>query len=100
MHADASRKRAVGSSRGSTPRTVGRFARLAAMQEERRLTFPDDPTGIQEPHDVLAAEDFAMPSGPDRIAEKLRSGGARSPLAIFAAAAGFAALVAARRRRR
>jgi MYXO-CTERM domain-containing protein len=24
--------------------------------------FPPDPTGIQEPHDVLAAEEFAMPA--------------------------------------
>jgi hypothetical protein len=24
---------------------------------------PPDPTGIQEPHDVLAAEEFAMPAG-------------------------------------
>jgi hypothetical protein len=23
---------------------------------------PDDPTGIEEPHDVLAAEEFAMPA--------------------------------------
>jgi hypothetical protein len=26
--------------------------------------FPADPSGIQEPHDVLAAEEFAMP-GPE-----------------------------------
>jgi hypothetical protein len=25
--------------------------------------IPPDPTGIRGPHDVLAAEDFAMPSG-------------------------------------
>jgi hypothetical protein len=25
--------------------------------------FPGDPTGIEEPHDVLAAEEFAMPAG-------------------------------------
>jgi hypothetical protein len=24
--------------------------------------LPDDPTGIAEPHDVLAAEDFPMPA--------------------------------------
>src|SRR6266513_5411301 len=24
--------------------------------------FPTDPSGIQEPHDVLAAEEFAMPA--------------------------------------
>ena len=28
---------------------------------DRRL--PPDPSGIQEPHDVLAAEEFAMPAG-------------------------------------
>jgi hypothetical protein len=27
--------------------------------------FPADPSGIQEPHDVLAAEEFAMPA-PDQ----------------------------------
>ena len=25
--------------------------------------YPADPTGIQRPHDVLAAEEFAMPAG-------------------------------------
>ena len=25
--------------------------------------MPPDPTGIQQPHDVLAAEEFAMPAG-------------------------------------
>jgi MYXO-CTERM domain-containing protein len=25
--------------------------------------IPSDPTGIREPHDVLAAEEFAMPAG-------------------------------------
>jgi hypothetical protein len=64
-----------------------------------QLRLPSDPTGIDEPHDVLAAEDFAMPSGPDRLAAKLRHGSARGPLLAFMAAvlAGF--LVAARRRR-
>ncbi len=27
------------------------------------ITLPEDPTGIAEPHDVLAAEEFAMPAG-------------------------------------
>jgi hypothetical protein len=35
--------------------------------------FPADPRGIQEPHDVLAAEEFAMP-GPD---EREEADGAR-----------------------
>jgi hypothetical protein len=35
--------------------------------------YPADPTGIEEPHDVLAAEEFAMP-GPDA---RQRPSGAR-----------------------
>ena len=27
------------------------------------VVLPDDPTGISEPHDILAAEEFAMPAG-------------------------------------
>ena len=27
--------------------------------------YPGDPTGMQEPHDVLAAEEFAMPAPGD-----------------------------------
>jgi MYXO-CTERM domain-containing protein len=29
----------------------------------RETGIPGDPTGIREPHDVLAAEEFAMPAG-------------------------------------
>jgi MYXO-CTERM domain-containing protein len=29
----------------------------------RENSIPSDPTGIREPHDVLAAEEFAMPAG-------------------------------------
>jgi hypothetical protein len=29
----------------------------------RENRFPGDPSGIREPHDVLAAEEFAMPAG-------------------------------------
>jgi hypothetical protein len=32
----------------------------------RRERYPADPSGIEEPHDVLAAEEFAMPSPDDR----------------------------------
>ena len=31
------------------------------MSERPASRLPDDPTGIQEPHDILAAEEFAMP---------------------------------------
>ena len=32
------------------------------MIEEPEARLPADPTGIEEPHDVLAAEEFAMPA--------------------------------------
>ena len=31
----------------------------------RDSQIPGDPTGLREPHDVLAAEEFAMPAGAD-----------------------------------
>ena len=34
-----------------------------AMPARSTRDIPPDPTGIQEPHDVLAAEEFAMPTG-------------------------------------
>jgi len=34
-----------------------------AMPTRSAGDIPPDPTGIQEPHDVLAAEEFAMPVG-------------------------------------
>jgi MYXO-CTERM domain-containing protein len=58
--------------------------------------MPPDPTGIQEPHDVLAAEEFAMPAGTEPHAE---SGGPDPrtliPLLVLAA---VVALVLLRRR--
>jgi hypothetical protein len=37
------------------------------MTDRRDIDLPEDPTGIDEPHDVLAAEEFAMPTaGVDR----------------------------------
>jgi MYXO-CTERM domain-containing protein len=32
------------------------------MSDRRKIDLPDDPAGIDEPHDVLAAEEFAMPA--------------------------------------
>jgi hypothetical protein len=32
------------------------------MNDRPEAQLPDDPTGIEEPHDVLAAEEFAMPT--------------------------------------
>ena len=31
------------------------------MTDRRDIDLPEDPTGIDQPHDVLAAEEFAMP---------------------------------------
>jgi hypothetical protein len=91
--------------------------------------IPDDPHGIQEahdvlaadefampargdyglhlpkdwhgekPHDVLAADEFAMPSGPDRVVQTLKSGGASSSLKLLGAAALAALLYRAVKRR-
>jgi hypothetical protein len=67
--------------------------------ENERLRIPDDPTGIEEAHDVLAAEDFAMPSGPDQHPHEVRRRGTRGPLLALGAAAVAALALAARRRR-
>jgi hypothetical protein len=58
--------------------------------------IPGDPTGLREPHDVLAAEEFAMPAGAEPHAE----GGALGlraylPLAVAA----LVVLLLLRRRR-
>ena len=71
----------------------------------RPITLPDDPTGIAEAHDVLAAEEFAMPaprvsseSGGGALA---RAGEAASPKRIgVAAAVALLALFVLRRRHR
>jgi hypothetical protein len=63
-----------------------------------QLALPNDPTGIVEAHDILAAEDFAMPSGPDRLAHKLRGHASRRPLVPVAAALAVLGYIALRRR--
>jgi hypothetical protein len=32
------------------------------MSDRREIDLPDDPSGIEQPHDVLAAEEFALPA--------------------------------------
>ena len=51
----------------------------------RENRIPSDPTGIREPHDVLAAEEFAMPAGAEPPDDK-GGLGARAflPLALAA----------------
>ena len=41
--------------------------------------LPPDPSGIQQPHDVLAAEEFAMPAG----AEPHANGGGPDPRTLL-----------------
>jgi hypothetical protein len=52
-----------------------------------------------KPTDVLAADEFAMPSGPDRVVQTLKSGGASNARRLLGAAALAALLLAALRRR-
>ena len=44
--------------------------------------FPPDPSGIQEPHDVLAAEEFAMPA-PESPESASMAGRARDPRTLL-----------------
>jgi MYXO-CTERM domain-containing protein len=60
--------------------------------------IPGDPTGIREPHDVLAAEEFAMPAGAEPHDGEGRGGpGPRAFLPL--ALAGLVLLLVLRRRR-
>ena len=70
---------------------------MTRSMESRQLRIPDDPTGIAEPHDVLVAEEFAMPSGPDHIVAKLREHSARGPAVALGAALVVAFLLFRRR---
>jgi hypothetical protein len=60
--------------------------------------FPADPSGIQEPHDVLAAEEFAMPAPDEREGQSGagRAAGPRVLLGLLLVA--VIALVVLRRR--
>jgi hypothetical protein len=60
--------------------------------------LPPDPTGIQEPHDVLAAEEFAMPAGAEPHDEG-RGGPDQRTLVPLALIAALVALLVLRRRR-
>lgn len=64
----------------------------------REQRIPRDPTGIQEPHDVLAAEEFAMPAPGAR---PLGGGSGLDPrawLPLALLAAGVLAMLLRRRR--
>ena len=63
----------------------------------RENRFPGDPTGIREPHDVLAAEEFAMPAGVEPHDDEGGAPGLRALLPLLLA--GLVVLIALRRRR-
>lgn len=63
------------------------------------LRLPGDPHGIQEPYDVLAADEFAIPAHGDMGPPMLKSGGSKTSLVVLVAAAlALVVLVALRRR--
>src|SRR5688572_22826919 len=66
----------------------------------REERFPGDPSGIQEPHDVLAAEEFPMPAGAEPHDDT--EGSRRDPRTLaplILIAAAALALILLRRRR-
>ena len=67
-----------------------------AMPTRSAGDIPPDPTGIQEPHDVLAAEEFAMPTAGVTEAD----GGSLDPRSLVPAAALTLLLLLLLRRRR
>jgi hypothetical protein len=58
--------------------------------------FPADPSGIQEPHDVLAAEEFPMPAGAETHGDGGFDPRTLAPLILLAVTL---ALILLRRRR-
>jgi len=62
----------------------------------RESSIPGDPTGLREPHDVLAAEEFAMPAGAEPPAD---GGGPGARAYLPLALAALILLLVLRRRR-
>jgi MYXO-CTERM domain-containing protein len=61
--------------------------------------YPADPTGNREPHDVLAADEFAMPT-PGTAAEPSEDEGSSLRIALPLVALGLVLILLRRRRRR
>ena len=64
--------------------------------DRKQGSGPADPTGIDKPHDVLAAEEFAMPAG----SEPQSAGGGPGPRAYLPLALAALILLLVLRRRR
>ncbi len=64
------------------------------------VLLPEDPTGVPEPHDVLAAEEFPMPAPRRGDDGAFAVGRAPFPVALGVAAAVGGVLLVVRRLRR
>ena len=89
----------------SSPRRRSRCRRRTRRSTTARSLLPEDPTGSAEPHDVLAAEEFAMPAAeawPMRADPSAQAGSrvAQAEARRGRPAAVGVACVLARRRRR
>ena len=73
------------------------LSRRGVVIGTRENRIPGDPTGRREPHDVLAAEEFAMPAGVEPHDDAGGGPGLRSLLPL--ALAGLVLLIVLRRRR-
>ena len=83
--------------RPADPRIESHAARRSSGSPAARAGIPSDPTGLREPHDVLAAEEFAMPAGAYPDAADGGGPGVRAFLPLALAA--LILLVVFRRRR-
>ena len=65
----------------------------------RESSIPGDPAGIREPHDVLAAEEFAMPAGAEPHRDCAGGGGPGVRAFLPLALAALVLVIVLRRRR-
>lgn len=70
------------------------------LHHHEPVTLPSDPTGIVEPHDVLAAEEFAMPAGRPALSGLPAVGRSDAGPGRMLAVVGALGLLALRRRSR
>ena len=77
------------------PHDVLAAEEFAMPTRDRR--YPRDPSGIQEPHDVLAAEEFAMPAPGSEAGAHADRSDPRGWLPLVLLAAAAAVLILRRR---